>query len=261
MGGQGFCRACQTPRWSTAYGRNTSCAFLFSSSQRGYSACPAYFNRAANDLGKEQLLAIVEAFRANEQFQKGKPQNFLYPKGFRSVLSLAKEAKYELAFLILNDILLRSENGSQFTDGCKKSFKTTIKDTNGLTFIQKLYEVISADNFEAKSMDKRRFNRFLDAVVDGTVTTATTVVEAPQVQAEKALQAEPAKKEEQAFVPTEKGEKPKNSETQISIKSLDKIESTQSEILTMLRKLTENRTKIDTLALQIQKKDAEIAPL
>jgi len=222
-----------------------------------YSACSTYFNQAATELSDEQLTAIVGAFRANEQFQKEKPQNVLYPKGFGSVLSLTKAAKYELAFSIFNCILLRSESGSQFAEGCKNNFKKTIIDANGLSFIQKLFEVVNADSFEAKSFDKRRFERFLDAVVDRTVTLTA---EASTVSSAAASQSKTAKKEEQALTPlVNEDEKPKSTVAQIPQGSLAKIETTQSEILSALRKLTENRTAIDSLSLQVQKKDAEIA--
>jgi hypothetical protein len=220
-----------------------------------YSVCPAYFNRAAMELSSENLAAVVEAFRANEQFQKDKPQNFLYPKGFGSVLSLTKASKYELAFSILNYILIRSESGSQFADGCKNNFKKTIIDVNGLSFVQKLYEVVNADAFEANPFEKRRFERFLDAVVDRTVSTTVAV---SQSQAVKVAQPETAK-EEPVQISAKKPEKAKDSDSQISNEALVKVESTQMEILLLLRRLTKNRAAIDTLSMQIQKKDVEIS--
>ena len=221
-----------------------------------YSACPAYFNRAATELSKEKLATIVEEFSTNEQFQRDKPQNFLYPKGFGSVLSLTKATKYELAFSILNYILKRSESGSQFADGCKNNFNKTVIDANGLSYIQKLYEVVDADAFEAKPFEKRRFERFLDAVADKTVTT---VVGVPQPSVTRTPQPETETEEVHGQVLIIKGKITKNSEVQISKNALVKIESSQSEILAVLRKLTENRTAIDNLSLQIQKKDSEIA--
>ncbi|ADU26814.1 hypothetical protein [Ethanoligenens harbinense] len=221
-----------------------------------YSVCPAYFNRAATELSNEQLATIVEEFRTNEQFQKDKPQNFLYPKGFGSVLSLTKASKYELAFSILNYILIRSESGSQFADGCKNNFKKTIVDVNGLSFVQKLYEVVNADAFKANPFEKQRFERFLDAVVDRTVSTTIDVSQPPAV---KVAQAETAKEEEPVQTSSIKAEKTKNYDSQISKDALVKIESTQTEILLLLRRLTENRAAIDTLSMQIQKKNGEIA--
>ncbi|MDL2233238.1 hypothetical protein LJC63_06625 [Ruminococcaceae bacterium OttesenSCG-928-L11] len=221
-----------------------------------YSACPAYFNRAATELANEQLAAVVEAFRANEQFQKDKPQNFLYPKGFGSVLALAKAAKYGLSFSILNYILLRSENGSQFADGCKNSFKKTVIDTNGLAFIQKLAKAVNTDSFDAKSFDKRRLERFLDAVADNTVTTSVEALP-PPLSSSNTTQPK-AIKEDPISAPTEKVAPPNSFEANISVDSLVRIEATQSEMLAVLRRLTENRTAMDALALQLQKKNGEI---
>lgn len=219
-----------------------------------YSACPAYFNQAVTELNGEQLESVVEALLINEQFQKDKPQNFLYPKGFGSVLSLAKASKSELAFSILNYILQRSENGSQFADSCKNGFKKTIIDANGLAPIQKLYDIVNLDAFNAKAFEKRRFERFLGSVADKTVTT---VVETLPATVKKTTQPESAKEEPQA--PAIKLEKAKSPEAQFPKYALAKIESSQSEILVVLRKLIENRTAIDTLSMQIQKKDSEIA--
>lgn len=212
-----------------------------------YSACSTYYARAAAELSDEKLVAIVEAFRSNDQIKSNQYQNFLFPKGFGSVLSLARAAKYELAFSILNDILLRSKDGSQFTDGCKDSFKRIVIDAGGFSHIQKLFEVVSLDDFKANLSDKRGFERFLGSFADFSPSPASLIVREPKTV-----------KEERSPDPIKKERRPNDGEGYVSVESLVKVESTQSEILTVLRNLTENRTAIDILALQIQKKDDEI---
>ena len=220
-----------------------------------YSACSTFFYSAATELSNEQLATIVKEFCTNEQFQNSLPQNALYPKGFESALSLIKAAKYKLAFSIFNHILMRSESGSQFADGCKNYFKKNIIGKNEFHCIQKLYEVVNADEFEVTEFEKRRFERFLDSVVDKTVTT---VVEIPQALATRTPQSETEKNKAHGQGSNIKGEKSKSSEMLISKNHLEKIESSQSEILAVLRNLTENRTALDNLSLQIQKRDNEI---
>ena len=211
-----------------------------------YSVCLAYFDKAVT-LREEKLTAVVEALRANEQFQKDKPQNFLYPKGFGSVLALAKASKYELAFSVLNYILTQAEKSGQFADGCRNNFKKTVINQKGLSVFEKLYEAVSNEDFSAKPFEKGRFKRFLDEVASKTIS----VTETPQTTS-VATRPDIVKKE--ASVPQIKKDLPDNNSDLI-----DKIESNQADMLGMLHRLTENCTAVDILSAQIQKKDEEIA--
>lgn len=198
-----------------------------------FSACSEYFEGAAKKLDDEQLVFVVNAFTADEQFQGVRPQSYLYPKGYSAAISLLEAGKFRFALPILNAIIEKSEKKGQITEGGMKAFKKYVEETGKLPFFEKLYKAVEANAFHAKPVEKMRFEKFWQSV-------RAQVISKPVPKEAKADAEGPAVSDEVRG-------------------ALGRIAVAQNEMLNRIRLLTESARVSEELAAQLKKKDEEIA--
>jgi peptidoglycan hydrolase-like protein with peptidoglycan-binding domain len=217
-----------------------------------YTVSQFFFENVVDTIDNERLTQIVNALITNEHFQKGKVNNIRYPKGFISVLSLAKAGKYQFSFSILNYILSQAETNGVFSDGCKNSFVKLIINNGGLTFIESVVNSVQLGEIECKEYEKNRLNRFIDAIMD-----MISVNEAKDVKTETL---QPQKNDEAVIAP--ESEQPITQDSIVlPVNAITKIESSQTEMLSLLRKLSSSQTAIDSLAAQLTSRENEISDI
>jgi len=217
-----------------------------------YTVSQLFFEEVVAAIDDERLAQIVEALISNEQFQTGKVNNIRYPKGFISILSLAKAGKYQLSFFILNYILSQAEANAVFSDGCKNSFIKLIVNNGGLAAIENVVNCVKLGEIECKEHEKNRLNRFVDAIMD-----LISVVEVKDEKTETPHQHEV----DEADIASEIEQPTKQDYIVLPINSITKIESSQAEMLGFLRKLASDKTAIHALAAQLTSRESEIADL
>ena len=217
-----------------------------------YTVSQLFFEEAALTVGNERLGQIIDALITNEQFQKGKANNIRYPKGFISILSLAKTGKYQLSFSVLNYILSQAETNGGFSDGCKNSFIKLIINNAGLTAIENVVKSVQDGEVVCKEYEKNRLNRFIDAIMESIsvnkVKDAKTETATPQLQ-----------NIDETVVTPEPVQNLNN--VALSNDTITKIKSSQVEMLSLLRKLSSDHIAIDTLSAQLTSRENEITDI
>lgn len=223
-----------------------------------YSVCQAFLEEFCSSASDGSISAIVEALVSNEQFMKGNPNNIMYPKGLSAVLALASKEKYQSAFLVLLRILSQSEKSNGFSDGCVNNFKKLVVDKGGLPHILALFEQVSNGAVVRKEYEQRRFARFLKTVDNKTVVTTKEEVSTSAKKSE--LTKQPSSESDQ-LGNIDSAPEPKLTTKYDSAETVSKIEKTQQEILTAIRRLADNRSSIDSLTVTLARRDDELNSL
>lgn len=223
-----------------------------------YSVCQAFLEEFCSSASDGSISAIVEALVSNEQFMKGNPNNIMYPKGLSAVLALASKEKYQSAFLVLLRILSQSEKSNGFSDGCVNNFKKLVVDKGGLPHILALFEQVSNGAVVCKEYEQRRFARFLKTVDNKTVVTTKEEVSTSAKKSE--LTKQPSSESDQ-LGNIDSAPEPKLTTKYDSAETVSKIEKTQQEILTAIRRLADNRSSIDSLTVTLARRDDELNSL
>ena len=221
-----------------------------------YTVSQLFFEEVVVTINDERLTQIVDALITNEQFQTGKVNNIRYPKGFISILSLAKAGKYRLSFAILNYILSQAETNGVFSDGCKNSFIKLIINNAGLSAIESVVNSVRNGEVECKEYEIKRLNRFIDAIME-----TISVNEAKDAKIEKETETPHLKNIDEVVVMPETEQQVKQNNVALSNEAITKIESSQVEMLSLLRKLSSDHTAIDALTVQLTNKGNEIVDI
>ncbi|MCL2426447.1 MAG: hypothetical protein FWD05_08940 [Oscillospiraceae bacterium] len=221
-----------------------------------YTVSQLFFEEVVVTINDERLTQIVDALITNEQFQTGKVNNIRYPKGFISILSLAKAGKYRLSFAILNYILSQAETNGVFSDGCKNSFIKLIINNAGLSAIESVVNSVRNGEVECKEYEIKRLNRFIDAIME-----TISVNEAKGAKIEKETETPHLKNIDEAVVIPGNEQPIKQNNVTLSNEAITKIESSQAEMLNLLRKLSSDHTAIDALTVQLISKGNEIVDI
>jgi len=221
-----------------------------------YSVCQAFFEEFCSSASEENITAVAEALINDEQFKKGNPNNIMYLKGLSAVLALASKGKYQASFLVLSRILSQSEKSGSFSDGCVNNFKKLITDKNGLPFILNLLERVTKGEVVCKEFEQKQLARFLKSLDDKVVVTSQEEVVATSPSTESTRQPIPAATQSSPMpaVLEQKQEKDSNGAETIS-----RIDKTQQDILTAIRRLADSLSCIESLSAAIARRDEELS--
>jgi len=88
-----------------------------------HSVCALFFAELCGWATEEQLIAVCEAFVADELFSQGKAHLVMYPKGLAAVIALASKEKKPQAIKILEQILPVAHGKKGFADSFANSLK------------------------------------------------------------------------------------------------------------------------------------------
>jgi len=218
-----------------------------------YSVCQAFFEEFCSSASEENTFAVTEALVNAEQFEKGNPNNIMYPKGLSAVLALAYKGKHQASFFVLGRILSQSEKSDGFSDGCVNNFKKLIVDKNGMSYILSLFEQATKGEIVCKEFEQKRLDRFLKSLDDKVVVTSNqeVAVATPNSESTQPVISTDA--------PTSSAPPEKQKNHSNGVKAIARIDKTQQEILAVVRRMSDSRLSIESLSSAITRRDEEIS--
>jgi len=214
--------------------------------QLNYSICQAFLERICLDESEEDINSMAKSLVADELFQSKQLAKFMYPIGFSAVHALASKDKYQAAFIVLSDILSRSEKSGKFSDTCLKNFDKLIAQKNATDAMKKLLEHAEQGNISCTDSAKGQLARFLNAV---GISTANEKL--------------PTTEEQPPKVPSDdtgvgsSDDEPKKTTSSVELHMLEKMEKSHKETLEMLQIISEKCSTLNVLE-QMEKSQREI---
>jgi len=223
-------------------------------SQLESKICQCFFDKICLTTSDEDIIRMAEHLVNDEFFQSKNPVHSMYPKGFPVVLALARKNKHQAAFIVLGAILSQSEKAGNFSEGCINNFNKFITQKDGLPFVLDIFDKVESGNIPCTDFAKAQFARFLRTAEASSVKIISSE---PPVSMQNSM---PPKKEEASVEDANIGVSSlKKCDESANSEALKNIEKFQSDILSTLRTLADNRSTIESLASALQSKDSELS--
>jgi len=210
----------------------------------------AFLERICITASEEDINSVAKSLVADELFQKGQPSKIMYPRGFPAVLVLASKEKYQAAFIMLSDILSRSEKSGKFSASCLNNFEKLIAKKNGSDAMIKIFEHAEYGSINCTDSTKEQFTRFLNEV---GIITANTEQDGELPTTKK----QPPKNPSDDTVVNSLVDESKKTTNLVDLHVLEKMEKSQEETLKMLRTISEKCSTLNVLE-QMEKSQREI---